>query len=250
MVRRTPPDRLRDVARAACSVFTEKGYRRALMTDVGAELGLSHAILYRYVESKEALFELAMAYAMDPASLAALTIPLPTPAPGHTLGLLRDWAESAGRSPVIAKALECEPPRDVSWEFAGIINELYTIIARHWRMLALIERSSLDLPDLHALFFGKIRRQALQRLADYLASRMSNGTLRPVTNVDLAARFIMESVSWFARHREFDADSAMIDADEAHDAVCELLSATFLPPAVLLRRRRPRGGRQLASITS
>jgi AcrR family transcriptional regulator len=229
VTRRTPPHRLRDVAGAACSVFTEKGYRRALMTDVGAELGLSHAVLYRYVESKEALFELAMVYAMDPDNLAALRVPLPTPAPGHTLDLLRKWAEATDSSAVISRTLGCEPPEDASAEFTDILNEQYTLVSRHRCLLALVERSSLDLPDLHALFFGKIRRKALQRLADYLASRMSTGALRPATNIDLAARFIMEAISWFAWHRVRDADAAIIGEDEAHEAVCELLAATFLP---------------------
>jgi AcrR family transcriptional regulator len=49
MPRRTPPNRLADIAEAARKVFTEKGYRRTLMTDVGKELGLSHALLYRFV---------------------------------------------------------------------------------------------------------------------------------------------------------------------------------------------------------
>ena len=35
------------------------------MTDVAEQLGLSHALLYRYVESKEALLELAASYAID-----------------------------------------------------------------------------------------------------------------------------------------------------------------------------------------
>ena len=43
MPRRTPPNRVTDIARAACRVFIAKGYHRALMTDVGRNLGLSHA---------------------------------------------------------------------------------------------------------------------------------------------------------------------------------------------------------------
>jgi AcrR family transcriptional regulator len=211
------------------------------MTDVGAKLGLSHAVLYRYVESKEALFELAMMYAMDPDSVSGLETPLPTPEPGHTLNLLREWVEPRDNQAVIAQALNREPPEDAAQEFAEIINERYSIIAQNRRLLALVERSSLDLPDLHELFFGKIRRLALQRLADYLTSRMRTGALRPVSNVDLAARFIMESLAWFAWHRRGDADSAMIQEDEAHAAICEFLAATFLPLPVPSPRAEPGG---------
>jgi AcrR family transcriptional regulator len=231
MVRRTPPSRVRDVAAAACSVFTEKGYRRALMTDVGTRLGLSHAVLYRYVESKEALFELAMLFSMDPGTVSELEIPLPTPAPGHTLDLLRTWSEVKAKFPVLTAARAQDVPADPFQEFTEIIDERYAFVSRNRCLLALIERSALDLPDLHELFFRKIRRQDIEQLSDYLARRIGTGVLRPSSNIELAARFIMESIAWFAWHREVDADSAMIRDDQAHQAVRELLAATFVPPA-------------------
>jgi AcrR family transcriptional regulator len=231
MVRRTPPGRVRDVAAAACSVFTEKGYRRALMTDVGTRLGLSHAVLYRYVESKEALFELAMVYSMDPGAVSELEIPLPTPPPGHTLDLLRRWGQVTAKFPVLAAALARDVPGDPLREFIEVIDERYAFVSRNRRLLALIERSALDLPDLHELFFRKIRRQDIEQLSGYLARRMGTGALRRSSNIELAARFIMESIAWFAWHREADADSAMIRDDQAHQAVRELLAATFVPAA-------------------
>ena len=79
MSRTTPPGRVQDIARAACEVFIAKGYRRALMTDVADRLELSHALLYRYVESKEALLELATRYAMDPGTDLTAVVPLATP---------------------------------------------------------------------------------------------------------------------------------------------------------------------------
>jgi AcrR family transcriptional regulator len=233
MVRRTPPNRVRDVAHAACSVFIEKGYRRALMTDVGARLGLSHAVLYRYVESKEALFELALTYSMDPDSISTLEIPLRTPVPGHFLDLLRKWARLSARFPVLAAALARPESRDVLQEFIDIIDERYAFVSANRRLLALIERSSLDLPDLHDLFFRKIRRQDIKRLADYLDMRISAGSLRPASNIDLAARFVMESIAWFAWHRHADADPPAIDDNQAQDAVRQLLIAAFVPETAL-----------------
>jgi len=233
MVRRTPPNRVRDVAQAASSVFIEKGYRRALMTDVGARLGLSHAVLYRYVESKEALFELAMTYSMDPDSISSLQIPLPTPEPGHFLEVLRKWARRSARFPVLGAALARPESPHIRQEFEEILDERYAFVSANRRLLALIERSSLDLPDLHDLFFRKLRRQDIKRLSDYLDKRMGAGVLRPASNVDLAARFVMESIAWFAWHRHADADPPAIDDKHAKIAVRELLVAAFVPEAAL-----------------
>jgi AcrR family transcriptional regulator len=63
-----PEGRLHDIARAACEVFIAKGYRATLMTDVAERLNLSHALLYRSVESKEALVELAFRWNVAPAA--------------------------------------------------------------------------------------------------------------------------------------------------------------------------------------
>jgi AcrR family transcriptional regulator len=233
MVRRTPPNRVQDVAQAACSVFIEKGYRRALMTDVGARLGLSHAVLYRYVQSKEALFQLALTYSMDPSAISTLEIPLATPVPGHALDALRKWARLSAKFPILTAALARSQPQDILQEFADIIDERYAFVSANRGLLALIERSALDLPDLHDLFFRKIRRQDIKRLSNYLDMRISDGALRPVSNVDLSARFVMESIAWFAWHRHADADPPAIDDIEAREAVRELLLAAFVPETTL-----------------
>jgi AcrR family transcriptional regulator len=229
MSRRTPPDRINDVARAAWKVFIEKGYRRTLMTDIGAELKLSHAMLYHYVDSKEALFELAMHYAMDPGSVAALTLPLPTPAPGHTLQLLQQWARKNVTFPLLHAALARNDVEDGTGELLEIIDERYAFVERNRRLLALIERSALDLPELHALYYKKLRRADIRQLAQYLERRIKAGHLSEVSDVQVATRFIVETIAWFAWHRKADPDSAAIQDEQARQTVRELLVAAFAP---------------------
>jgi AcrR family transcriptional regulator len=229
MPRRTPPDRVRDVARAACRVFIEKGYRKALMTDVGARLGLSHALLYRYVDSKEALFELALRYAVDPTQVPAIEIPVPTPPPGRALDLVQVWAAEQATFPVLAGALAAGHAEDAAEELAGIIGELYAFVEGNRRLLALIERCALDMPELYAFWFTQLRRVYVSDLATYLQCRGSAGELRKVSDVQVAARFIAESIAWFAWHRRGDADSGMIADEQARHTVTELLLAAFVP---------------------
>ena len=218
------------MARAACQIFTEKGYRRTLMTDVGAELGLSHALLYRYVDGKEALFELALRYAIDEQAAAAISVPVPTPPTGHMLGLVRSWSRANAVFPVLASALDGQPPADAAAELLGIIDERYAFVERNRRVLALIERSALDIPDLHALYFTKGRRNQTDRLARYLDRRIRSGHLRPVPDAGVAARFIGETIAWFAWHRKDDPDSAMIGDEPARQTVRELLVTALAVP--------------------
>jgi AcrR family transcriptional regulator len=225
MPRRTPSDRVCDVARAACRVFTGKGYQQALMTDVGTELGLSHALLYRYVEGKEALFELALRYAMDPDAISAIQTPLPVPPQGLILGLVKGWAGKQASFPVLSAALT----GDHAGELGGIIDEFYAFIEHNRRLLALIERSALDLPELHAFYYTELRRAYVGQLTAYLRRGASSADLRPVSDVSVAARFIVESIAWFAWHRTADPDSDMITDEQARQTVRELLLAAFVP---------------------
>jgi AcrR family transcriptional regulator len=229
MPRRTAPGRVRDIASTACEVFIEKGYRRALMTDVAARLGLNHALLYRYVESKEALLELAARYAMDPGSDLATGEPLATPPPGHTAGLLRDWFAEHARFPVIRAALEAGPGEDPAAELAAVIGELYGFIEGSRLVLSLTESLVLDYPELSALYVEDSKSRLTGRLAAFLGSRIASGGLRPATDTEIAARFIVESVAWFAWRRKDDPGAAGIDDEQARRSVIELLLAAFIP---------------------
>lgn len=227
MPRKTPPGRVQDIARAACEVFTEKGYRRALMTDVAARLEFNHALLYRYVESKEALLELAVRYAIDQAADLNAVVPLATPAPGHVLGLVRGWLADSTSS-ALSAALKRGPSGDARAELAGIIDELYDFVEQNRLLLLLLESLANDYPELDGTSVDERKRAHVGRVAAFLASRAAAGELRPLPDPEVAAYFLTESVAWFAQHRKRHPDAAMIDDRQARNAVRELLLAAFL----------------------
>jgi AcrR family transcriptional regulator len=219
------------VARAACAVFTEKGYRRALMTDVAERLELSHARLYQYVESKEALLELAARYAMDQGADLEALVPLPTPPQGQFLELVRGWLAARATFPKLRIGLEHGPGGDPAEELAGIIDELYDFVEKNRLLLLLIESLANDYPELSG---GSVndRKQIFSGLvAAFLASRSASGSLRPLADPEIAAHFLIESIGWFAQHRKRDTKAALIDDQEARSSVRALLLAAFVPDA-------------------
>jgi AcrR family transcriptional regulator len=231
MPRRTAPGRVRDIAAAACDVFIEKGYRRALMTDVAARLGLNHALLYRYVESKEALLELALRFAMNQSADLTAVVPLPTPPADHTLGLVRSWFAGRATFPALGAALKQGPGDDASGELAGIIDELYSFVEQNRLLLLLLESLLIDHPELSKLSATEAKRPYIERLAAFLRSRASSGGLRPLSDPEIAAHFLAESVAWFAQHRKADPSLALIDDERARVSVRELLLSAFVPDA-------------------
>lgn len=237
MPRRTPSSRVTDIARAACTVFTAKGYRKTLMADVGRQLGLSHASLYQHVESKEALFQLALLYAVDPDAVAELPTPLRTPAAGEALRPLAEWSGRRSGFPALQAALVDDADQPIRSEFHAVIDELYTMVEDNRAVLALIERCAPEFPELGTLYFDDARRGQVDRLEQYLTRRTESGQLRPLPNPTVATQFVVETVAFFAWHRRDQVAPLAIDDQVARATVHYLLAAAFIaddapePPA-------------------
>jgi AcrR family transcriptional regulator len=224
-------ERLDDLIELATQLFIEKGYRRTQMADVTQAMGLSPGAIYRYVESKEALFDLVVRAAAPPGVTPAdLTLPLPTPPPGATLAFVRQVLQHEGRLPALEVALtrtSIDAPRA---ELERIIRELYTLMARHHRGIKVVERSALDWPDLAALWFGDVRQRLLDQFTRYVTLRTHHRVLRPVPDVTATARLIIETTAFFALHRHDDPYPSAIDDLIAEETVVDALINAYAIP--------------------
>ncbi|WIX75090.1 helix-turn-helix domain-containing protein [Amycolatopsis carbonis] len=225
---RVPARPVGEIAEAAARVFMAKGYQAAGVSDVSAALGLSHGAVYTYAKSKEALLYLALLRLIRPEALEDLTTPVPTPTPEEIVALIDGWAaDDSGLSALAASAGRRQRP--VADELGAIVDELYGFIERNRHLLALVERCAADLPELAQYYFVQRRRGMLDTLADYLTRRIRSGALDPVPDVPAAARFIVETIAWFAWHRLGDPDSTRLDDDACRATVRHLVLAAFVP---------------------
>ncbi len=202
--------------------------------------GMSAGSLFTYVESKEALFHLVFLHGLGVLPDRPVVLPLGTPGPGETLGLLE---RALGEAPVprIREALAVDEPADVAQELRGIVEERYDLIERYWPLLAVIERCAAEMPDLDALWFGGARADSYAELGRYLERRMSKGLLRPMPDVTVAARVVTESVSWFAWHRHQGRDCALYDDQSARCTVIEFVCAALMPESARVIQDLARG---------
>jgi AcrR family transcriptional regulator len=207
------------------------------MADVAEVLGVAKGTLYLYVESKEALFDLVLRCAdghEPPPALSAL--PLPTPPPGATATFLRERLAAHQVLPALQAALVRARPGDLRAELAGIVGELYDLLARHRLGIKLVDRSAADHPELAALWFGGARAGVHAGIVAYLELRRRR--LRPLADRAIAARLVQESVAFWAVHRHWDPHPQDVDEALARTAVVEFVVAALLPPPAP-RRRRP-----------
>jgi AcrR family transcriptional regulator len=211
------------------------------MSDVARELGVAPGTLYTYVASKEALFHWLIEQGAEPRVAASGTLPVPTPPPGETEKRLREQIDRTFRLPALDAALSRARVRDARAELEGIARELYAQIERTRGWADALERSALDLPELFQIFFVETRRRFFETLTRYVERRMAAGLFRAVAEPAVAARWCVETIVYFARHRYGDPDPSGLPDDEAvRESVIPLVVAALVPDPPRSRGRRPR----------
>jgi AcrR family transcriptional regulator len=230
MPRVKPEQRLEQVVDAALRVFSDKGFKRAQMDDVAAAMGVSKGTVYNYVESKEALFYLLVERAFG-GSEGPTELPVRTPKPGATIRRLRKRLEGGARLPALQTALARPSAPDPAAELEAIVREFYTVIAITRRSVTMLERSARDLPDVAQLWYRDIRQPVIDELTRYLETRMAAGELRQVPDPSTAARLMLETITWFARHRHDRAHEVIAEDDGAEDAVVDFIVHSLARPS-------------------
>jgi AcrR family transcriptional regulator len=220
--RTPPPERLPEIAAAATGVFGRVGYKRTRTADVAAAAGLSTGGLFTYVESKKALFHLVCLAGFASLDGIGESMPVVAPPLDDTLNLIARGLDTKLAFPELRVA-ECrEAPPDVRVEISAITADMYDAMSRNWPMLAVIERSASDIRGLEDVFFVGGRRDRLLLLERYLDRRAAAGRLRDIVNTAITARWLLETVTWFAWHRREDRDWQLYDDDLTLAAITRL----------------------------
>lgn len=227
MPRTRAPGRLVDVADAGLRVFAQHGFRDAQMVDVAREAGIALGTLYGYVASKEALFALVVDHAFAGVDTDA-ALPLPTPDREELLERVVLRMDVVAALPLLHAAARRRRTSDAAAELDGVLGELWDVTVRTRLAADMIERSARDWPELSRVFYEGVRREIFRALARYVERRASSGAFRPVADPDIAARVVIEAVTWFARHRHGDPDSAEVDDVRARRTVLPMLGAALL----------------------
>ena len=224
MARTRAPGRLDDIVDAAVTAFMTTGYRGTRMADVAAAAGVSPGLLYTYAESKDALFLLAVLRETG-RDIDSLELPLRSPEEGEVRAVLRKGLQRVGYVPTLDAAMGTDDPADARAELSAIVSEHFDGVNANRRLIMLVERCARDWPELASLFYDRGRKGFVHHLGTYVQRRVATGHFRAVPDPDVAARFVVETVAWFANHRYGDHDGARIPDDIARATVVDLVTA-------------------------
>src|ERR1041385_5797644 len=164
MARSRPPDRLDPILHAATRVSERTGLENSKMSDVATEAGVSQGTLYNYLESKEALFRLLLDRGLGTPPPAATALPLRSPSAASLARRMDDAITANFALPRLDTALARRRVTDPAAELAEVIDELYERTLATREAADVLERSARDVPELAAVFYGKVRRGLFERL--------------------------------------------------------------------------------------
>lgn len=248
MARPRTADVIPRLLRAATRVFARKGLKRTRMTDIAREMGVAHGSLYNYVESKEALFLLLIERWGNLEQIGETELPIKTPTMPRIVERLQGRIESVFPLPTLDGAISRRRRADPERELESVVRELYLRTEESREGADILERSALDMPELGRLFFEQVRRGLFERMTRYVAARVRDGSFKQVDPA-VAARFVVETVTFFARHRHLDPDPLPHDDHAVRDAVIPLIVGSLLvaPGHDRRRTRRTRTPRKARS---
>jgi AcrR family transcriptional regulator len=231
MPRRRPPDRLDQIIEAATRVFARTGLEHSKMSDVAAEAGVSQGTLYNYVESKEALFRLLLDRGLGAPKPEPDAFPLKSPSPRALAHRMDEAIAATFALPRLDAALARRGVDDAGAELTEVIDELFERTLSTRQAADVLERSAREVPELAAVFYGKVRRELFGRMERLVARRITSGHYHD-RDPRVIARLIIETVTTFARHIYGDVEPPGFDLALARPPIIATLVAGVV--------RRPR----------
>ena len=133
----------------------------------------------------------------------------------------------------LAGALARPSADDPAAELEAILRETFILESRTWEAADMIERSARELPELADLLNSGLRRPVLSALTAYLSGRAAARLLRSTPDAAATARLVLETLTWFARHRFSDPYGAAIAPEVAEATVVDTLVHALVPAHLL-----------------
>ena len=179
---------------------------------------MAQGTIYLFVKSKEDLFQLALAYAME-WSLEEAT--------QKSMGLVELRQQFIPGNASVSLATFIANPDHPVPALDAVLSEYWDSVSKAARAIKLIERCAVDWPELARFFYEEVRTTIVGNLATYLVAGAKAGICRRVIDPYMSARFIVESIAWFTIHRLGDHDARAFDSAKCKATVIDNLIHTF-----------------------
>jgi len=217
---------LDEFAQAGVQCFLRGGYRLTQVADVSAAMGMSAGAIYRYVEGKEALFDISVHYAAH-LPINDKQIPVKVGSIGDTIRAVRMVAGRWKDRPHLNQALTTKKPKDLRMEAANIGLELYDLLSTYADFIGLLNRCAHDIPELLQVFNEEIKTPLFADLGTWFQRRSGVDGKKGGGHSAAVARAALEAVAWLANVRKRDETARSITDEQARLAASSIFVNLF-----------------------
>jgi AcrR family transcriptional regulator len=208
--------------------FIEYGYKCTRIDDIAMEAEVPKGTVYCYVQSKEALFWLALRWAgatftARPHRSRPIQAPSRRSIQRHVLKLLEQILEP----PPINTAPPPRPLEEARAEFRAVLLQIYTRLFENRTAIRLIQRCAHEHPALQDLFMQPRKKAAVVQLAQFL--EVHQEYLRRHAQPEVVARTVYATIAFMAVYRKWHAAEIMIRRTrEMRDTLLDTLADGML----------------------
>ena len=185
------------IINAGFEAFHHHGYKLTQMSVIASIMDASVGSIYNYVKGKKALFELCLLEAFTENFLNNSS-ELPFEGMEHQKMVEGYISPSLERLSLEQKKYYRTNPL-----LNDVVATLFSYMSHYWKGIKLLDTTSDQWPSLYQLYYD-FRSDVLSQLTQYVKHGVETGVFRPVQNIRLSSRLILENIAYFAMHRRYD----------------------------------------------
>lgn len=204
----------------ASRMFIQQGYARTQMNHIAKAAGIAVGSMYNLFESKEAVYGFVLKCIIAPEYMeSSFSIPVKE----------KDFD---GLEVEIISAFESNSKEfdkhqgevAIGYDFESMISDAFDIVSKYARGCLIFEHNIKDHEEL-VEHYRQFRSHFFTGVYEYLRLFEEHGTIRKIEDLNLAARFVIESISWWTMnlpYLSFDVQEE-ISAETAKKVVMDAL---------------------------
>ena len=221
-------ERMEKIVWVAIECFLAQGFRGTKISDIAKNAQIGKGSIYNYFQSKDALVDfLFKSELLYKSKDEWPEIPVKTPREGATVKFLKTYMKSQGVDEYFQGVInsECSDPEA---ELKQVVLDSYRLLDRMKYSTMFMEHIESDLPEIKKLY-DKWNGDRMSWFIKYVQSRMEEKKFRELPSAIAAARFMNQTIAWFAMHRHGHPNQGGVNDEKAEEMVSYAILHTFIP---------------------
>ncbi len=199
-------------------MFIVQGYARTQIRDIVKNTGISTGALYSLFSGKKAILGFIIYNTIIPGFMERdFSFPIDD-------AMFSDIYDQVMGAFIENTAKFRENLKDgaTDYSFDSLLVDAFELISRYKICLLFIENNPKESGKLWDWYID-FRDRFFEIFAEYINAFISRGAVRPLEDFDLSVRFMLESLSWWAMHLEYQTFEIKVPINKAKQVCLDAL---------------------------